>query len=107
MIKRTWFVAAALILSTAAVSAQPYGMGPGMMGGYGMGPGMMEGYGMGPGMMGGYGMGPGMMGGYGPYHGMMGGNWMGGVEGAIPNLSSDQRAKLRPRKRNFGRSSGR
>lgn len=71
-------VATALLTTSAAVCAQPYGpgggsgygMGPGMMGGYGpgygMGPGMMGGYGMGPGMMGGYGMGPGMMGGYGP-----------------------------------------
>ena len=54
-------VAASLALAGVAV-AQPYGMGPGMMGGYGggygMGPGMMGGYG------GGYGMGPGMMGGY-------------------------------------------
>jgi Spy/CpxP family protein refolding chaperone len=57
----------------------PYGMGPGMMGGYGMGPGMMGGYGMGPGMMGGYGMGPGMMG-----------------VGAIGNLdlSDEQRTKI-------------
>jgi len=55
-------LAAGVVLSGAAV-AQPYGGGPGMMGGYGggygMGPGMMGGYG------GGYGMGPGMMGGYG------------------------------------------
>ena len=58
--------AASLLLATSAFS-QPYGMGPGMMGGYGNGAGMMQGYGhggygMGPG---GYGMGPGMMGGYG------------------------------------------
>ncbi len=51
-------LAASVVLSGTAV-AQPYGGGPGMMGGYGMGPGMMGGYG------GGYGMGPGMMGGYG------------------------------------------
>lgn len=54
-------VAVSLALAGVAV-AQPYGMGPGMMGGYGGG-----GYGMGPGMMGGYGgygMGPGMMSGY-------------------------------------------
>jgi len=61
--KRKWFgVAAAGLLVVSLVWAQPYGMGPGMMGGYGPG-----GYGMGPGMMGGpggYGMGPGMMGGY-------------------------------------------
>lgn len=52
-------VAATVALAGVAV-AQPYGMGPGMMGGYG------GGYGMGPGMMGGsgYGMGPGMMFGY-------------------------------------------
>lgn len=54
--------AAAVALTGVAV-AQPYGMGPGMMGGYGgsyggMGPGMMGGSG------GGYGMGPGMMFGY-------------------------------------------
>jgi len=47
--KRTIFAAAAGLLVAASVSAQPYGMGPGMMGGYGDG-----GYGMGPGMMGGY-----------------------------------------------------
>jgi len=46
---------AALLCLAPAVSSQPFGMGPGMMGGYGMGPGMMGGYGMGPGMMGGYG----------------------------------------------------
>ena len=55
-------LAVSVVLSGAAV-AQPYGGGPGMMGGYG------SGYGMGPGMMGGcgggYGRGPGMMGGYG------------------------------------------
>ena len=51
-------IAGSLVLA-GAVLAQPYGMGPGLMGGYGSG-----GYGMGPGMMGGsggYGMGPGMM----------------------------------------------
>ena len=56
-------IGAAVSLALAgAVLAQPFGMGPGMMGGYG------GGYGMGPGMMGGYGgghgMGPGMMGDY-------------------------------------------
>ena len=63
--------AATLGLAAAAVSAHPYGNGPGWgghMGGY------AQGYGMGPGMMGGYGpgygMGPGMMGGYGPGYGM-------------------------------------
>jgi Spy/CpxP family protein refolding chaperone len=49
--------AAALALVAGVVVAQPYGFGPGMMGGgYGMGPAMMGGgygYGMGPGMMGG------------------------------------------------------
>lgn len=50
-------VAASLALG-GVVLAQPYGMGPGMMGGYG------GGYGVGPGMMGGAGMGPGMMFGY-------------------------------------------
>ena len=53
---------AAGLLVAGLAAAQPYGMGPGMMGGYGYGPG--AGYGMGyiagPG---GYGMGPGMMGG--------------------------------------------
>ena len=82
--------AISLGLAAAAVSAHPYGAGPGWGGGhmgghmggyaqgYGMGPGMMGGYGPGygggPGMMGGYGpgngAGPGMMGGYGPGYGM-------------------------------------
>jgi Spy/CpxP family protein refolding chaperone len=57
-------VGATALGTTALVSAQPGGYGPG----YGMGPGMM-----GPGMMGGYGpgcgMGPGMTGGYGPGQG--------------------------------------
>jgi len=60
--KRSSIGIAASFLLAGSVLAQPYGMGPGMMGGYGSG-----GYGMGPGMMGGpggYGMGPGMMGGY-------------------------------------------
>jgi Spy/CpxP family protein refolding chaperone len=98
-------VTAAALLGTAAVAlSQPYGMGPGMMGGYGpgygMGPGMMGGYGpgggMGPGMMGGYGpgygMGPGMMGGYGMGPGMMGGYGPGYGYGL--NLSDDQREKI-------------
>ncbi|HJV62856.1 MAG TPA: Spy/CpxP family protein refolding chaperone [Albitalea sp.] len=56
-IRHAVFAAAASALVAGAL-AQPFGMGPGMMGGDG-------GYGMGPGMMGsGYGMGPGMMGGY-------------------------------------------
>jgi Spy/CpxP family protein refolding chaperone len=84
---------AAVLLGTAAIAfSQPYGMGPGMMGGYGqgsgMGPGMMGGYGMGPGMMGGYGMGPGMMGGYGMGPGMMGGYGYG------PDLIAEQRTKV-------------
>lgn len=56
-------LASGLLLAVPAL-AQPYGMGPGMMGGsggYGMGPGAMGGYGQN-----GYGMGPDMMwGGYG------------------------------------------
>ena len=60
-------LAAATIGLAAPAVAQPYGYGPGMMGGYG------QGYAYGPGMMGGYGYGPGMMGGYGP--GMMGGGY--------------------------------
>lgn len=74
-------MATCLLLAGAAWS-QPYGMGPGMMGGYGggMGPGMMGGYGQGGY---GYGMGPGMMGGYagrGDYWGL--------------DLSADQRKKI-------------
>jgi hypothetical protein len=85
-------VAAAVVAVAVAgfavpANAQPYGYGPGMMGGgygpgYMMGPGygygMMggyHGYGPGYGMMGGYGRdyGPGMMYGYGPgYHGSQG-----------------------------------
>src|SRR5674476_1691787 len=82
--------ALSLGLGAAAISAQPFGygpgwgMGPGMMGGYGgqgwggrMG-GYGPGYGMGPGMMGGYGPGwGGHMGGYGPGYGM-GPGMMGG-----------------------------
>jgi len=76
--RKTWLGWIAGLMVAGAALAQPYGGGPGMMGGYGggygMGPGMMGGYGaghgMGPGMMGGYGggygMGPGMMGGWGP-----------------------------------------
>ena len=118
------FAAAAIPLVAAPAWSQPYGMGPGMMGGYGpgygmgpgmmggygpgygMGPGMMgsygPGYGMGPGMMGGYGpgygMGPGMMGGYGPGYGMgpgmMGGCGPGGYGYGIPDLTNEQRAKI-------------
>lgn len=54
-LKRILIGAAATIALAGVVLAQPYGMGPGMMGGgHGMGPGMMGGYG-------GAGMGPGMM----------------------------------------------
>ena len=68
------------LLLAGSVLAQPYSMGPGMMGGYGS-----DGYAMGPGMMGGqrgYGMGPRMMGGYGDeaYAGL--------------DLSSEQRKKI-------------
>ena len=72
---------AALLGTAAAAFSQPYGMGPGMMGGYGPGYGMGAGM-MGPGMMGGYGMGPGMMGGFGPGFGY-------GMD-----LSDEQRAKM-------------
>jgi len=62
--RKTGFVLVAGLLLAGSVLAQPYGGGPGMMGGYG------GGQGMGPGMMGGsgggYGMGPGMMGSWGP-----------------------------------------
>ena len=76
-IKRALIAAAASVLFAASAWSQPYGMGPGMMGGYGPGA-----YGMGPGMMGGYGMGPGMMGGYGS-----------GGYSAL-DLSADQRKKI-------------
>jgi Spy/CpxP family protein refolding chaperone len=87
--------AAAVLLGTAgAALTQPYGYGPGMMGGYG------PGYGMGPGMMGGYGpgygMGPGMMGGYGPGYGM-GPGMMGGFGpgfGYGADLTDEQRDKI-------------
>ena len=82
----------AVLLGTAAAAfSQPYGMGPGMMGGYGPGYGMGPGM-MGPGMMGGYGMGPGMMG-----PGMMGQGMMGGFGpgfGYAVDLSDEQRAKI-------------
>jgi Spy/CpxP family protein refolding chaperone len=65
--RNTGMVLAASLLMVGTALAQPYGGGPGMMGGHGGGYG--GGYGMGPGMMGesggGYGMGPGMMGGRG------------------------------------------
>jgi Spy/CpxP family protein refolding chaperone len=64
-------MAAGLMLVAGGALAQPYGMGPGMMGGYG-------GYG-GPGA---YGMGPGMMGGY-------GGNAYPGLD-----LAADQRKEI-------------
>jgi hypothetical protein len=62
------------------IQAQPYGYGPGMMGGYGPGYGMMGG-GYGPGWMMGRGYGPGMMGGYGPGYGMMGPGYGPGMMG--------------------------
>lgn len=105
MAKRKWIALTALVVATAAWS-QPYGPGPGMMGGYGyhMGPGMMGGGGYGPGpgpgMMGGYGPGPGMMGGYGMGPGMMWG-YGPGWEYAIPNLTNDQRTKLTEIEKNF------
>lgn len=56
--KRTLLATAAgLLLAGSAALAQPYGMGPGMMGGWGEGYGPGYGGGMGPGMMGGYGPG--------------------------------------------------
>jgi Spy/CpxP family protein refolding chaperone len=66
---------ATCLFSVTSAWSQPYGMGPGMMGG---------GYGMGQGMMGEYGMGPGMMGGYG----------QGGWRSRIPNLTDEQRTTL-------------
>jgi Spy/CpxP family protein refolding chaperone len=96
-----WAILSAGLMAAAVATAQPYGMGPGMMGGYGpgygMGPGMMggygPGYGMGPGMMGGYGMGPGMMGGWGR------GGW--GLEGL--GLSDEQRSKISDIQRDLSR----
>ena len=82
-----------LLVATAGFS-QPYGSGPGTMGGHHgqWGPGA---YGMGPGMMGGgcvggmgMGMGSGMMWGYGP----------GG-----PDFSSEQRSKLADIQKEFSR----
>jgi len=76
-------VAAGLLVAGLA-AAQPYGMGPGMMGGYGYG--ASAGYDMGPGFMagpGGHGMGPGMMGG-----GSRGGSYAG------LDLTAEQRQKI-------------
>jgi Spy/CpxP family protein refolding chaperone len=83
-------------LATPLAFAQPYGMGPGMMGsgyGGGYGPGMVAGgpagWGMGPGMAGGWGSGGGMG------AGMMGGGygeWV--LDRADIGLSSDQRSKI-------------
>jgi Spy/CpxP family protein refolding chaperone len=69
------FSAAGLVLAGTAL-AQPYGMGPDMMGGYGMGGGMMGSYG------GGYRMGQGGM--------------RGGPDGGLArlNLSPDQSKKI-------------
>lgn len=91
MAMRTSTLAAALLLAAASAWSQPYGMGPGMMGGHGMGPGMMGGQGMGPGMMDG--------------HGMMGGcgmpGMMGGWDYGIPDLTNDQRAKIAAAEKEF------
>ncbi len=112
--KRALMGLAAGLLLVASVSSQPYGPGPGMMGGGYAGPGMMGGYGMGPGMMGGFGgpgimggyaMGPDMMGGFGGYGmgpGMMGGGYpmgpgmMGGPGCNVggPDFTPEQREKI-------------
>ncbi len=80
--KRALLSLATGLLLTGSALAQPWGMGPGMMGGggggYGMGPGMMGGYGGG-----GYGMGPGMMG------GGYGGDALAGLD-----LSAQQRKQI-------------
>lgn len=106
--KRAIVAAAASLLLSAPVSAQPYGPGPGMMEeGYGAGPGYGWGYGPGSGMggrwgwgpgpgvmgRGGPGMGPGMMG-YGPGPGMMGWGGYGYGYFGIPDLTAEQRAQL-------------
>ena len=95
--KRVLMGLAAGLLLVASVSSQPYGPGPGMMGGGYAGPGMMGGYGMGSGMMGGfggYGMGPGMMGGGYPMGpGMMGGYGPGCNVGG-PDFTPEQREKI-------------
>ncbi len=76
--KRFWIFAAVGAVVAVAAYAQPYGMGPGMMGGFG-------GFGMGPGMMGngpGFGMGRAMM-------------WGGTNDGyAGLDLSADQRKQI-------------
>jgi Spy/CpxP family protein refolding chaperone len=77
---RALMALAASVVLSGAVMAQPYGGGPGMMGGYG------GGYGMGPGMMGGYGGGNGMG------HGMMGG--YGNEAYAGLKLSTEQQKKI-------------
>ncbi len=75
----TLSVTAGLVLAGTAL-AQPYGMGPDMMGAYGGG--NSGGHGMGPGMMGGHGMGPGGI--------------RDSPDGAFASLklSSDQREKI-------------
>ncbi len=84
--RKTWIALAATLLVAGTALAQPYGGGPGMMGGYGGGYG--GGHGMGPGMMGGPGGGYG--GGYGT--GMMGG-W--GVEDyAALKLTPEQKKQI-------------
>ena len=103
--KRKLIAAAAVAVLAVAATAwsQPYGMGPGMMGGngpgYGMGPGMMGGYGPG------YGIGPGMMGGYGPGYGM-GPGMMGGFGAGFGygvDLTDEQRAKISDIRREVSR----
>ncbi|MEP7302983.1 MAG: Spy/CpxP family protein refolding chaperone [Caldimonas sp.] len=72
----TLSVTAAGLLLAGTALAQPYGMGPDMMGGYGMGPGMM--------------------GGYGGAYGMVPGGMRGDPDGAFASLklSPDQRKKI-------------
>jgi Spy/CpxP family protein refolding chaperone len=89
-------VATAALLAGTANSQSGYGPG---MGGHGYGPGM-QGYGSGmmggPGMMGGYG--PGMMDGYGPG---MGGGGGGPRALGIPDLSAEQRTKIKQAQQDF------
>ena len=101
--KSTWMVVAAGLLIASAAAAQPYGMGPGMMGayggGYGPGPGMMGGYGAG------YGPGSGMMGGYGPNGSGPAMMWGGaGHPFAGLDLSPDQRKQIEQIEEETGRA---
>lgn len=92
--KHKWIAIAlaASALFAGVASAQP-AYGPGMMGGYGQG--MMGGYGAG-GYGGGHG--PGMMGGYGPG---MGGGMMGPGGIDVPDLTADQRSKIKLAQQDF------